>query len=202
MEITFKQTVQIMVILLFAAAITQSIYTALYVLEMSPPRQLLWGLESALFVLLAAVAGSALVRADLLTLGFSAIVCSALLNVVQVSVGLTLFAPFGEAAAEMSQLAPTASAVVAFSFMVYNAAKVLLAIAAVVFGMAMVNGGSKALGYVSALVGFIAIIANTASMAMGRDVFGPLPIAGGSGVVTTILLAVCLLIYARSLPEE
>ena len=187
-----------MAMLLLAAAITQSVYTALYIFEMSPPRQLLWGLESALFVLLAAVAGSALTRAEQLTLGFSAVACSALLNIVQVGVGLTLFGPFGDAASQMNELAPTAGAVVAFSFMIYNAAKVLLGLASLVFGMAIVKSGAVAIGYVTAVLGVVAVITNTASMALGRDVFGQLPLAGASGVLTTIFLAICLLVYARS----
>lgn len=192
MELTFKRTVQVTGLLLFALAITQTVYTALYVAGTTPPRQLLWGLESLLFVLLAAFAGSALVQAQRLTLGFSAIVCSALLNVVQVSIGLTLFGPFGEAAGQLDALAPTAGAVVALSFMIYNAAKILLGLASIVFGLACLNAGATALGGVTAAIGGIAMAANTLSMAAGRDVFGQLPIAGASGVLATLLLALCL----------
>ena len=47
--------------------------------------------------------------------------------------------------------------------------------------------------WVGALVGLVALVSNAASMAAGRDVFGELPLAGSSGVLATVLLALCLL---------
>jgi hypothetical protein len=192
MEFTFKRTAQITAALLLIAAVTQAVYTALYVAEADVPRQLLWGSESVLFVLMAAFAGSAMVQTNKLHLGWAAIAMASVLNVVQVGIGLTQFGPFFEAAGNVEGLEPAAMSVVAYSFMVYNGAKALLALAAIVFGMAALNAGSKALGGVTALVGAVAFIANNLSMAMGRDFSGELPIAGGSGVLATILLALVL----------
>lgn len=193
MDFTFKRTAQITGLLLLLAAVTQAIYTALYVSEADVPRQLLWGTEGVLFVLLAAFAGSAMVQTKGQHLAWSAITAAAVLNIVQVGVGLTMFGPFFEASGNVEGLAPAAKAVVAFSFMVYNAAKVLLALALLVFGFARLNAGSTLLGGASALLGLVALVANAASMAAGRDVFGELPLAGASGVLATALLAVCLL---------
>ena len=193
MEFTVKRTAQITGVLLLAAAISQAIYTALYLSEADVPRQLLWGTEGILFVIMAAFAGSALAQSDRHHLAWAAITAAALLNVVQVGVGLTMVGPFFEASGAVDGMAPAARAVVAFSFMIYNAAKVLLALALLVFGLARLNAGSQLLGGASALVGLIALASNAASMAGGRDVFGDLPLAGGSGVVATALLAVCLL---------
>lgn len=192
MEFTFKRTVQVIALLLVMAAVTQAIYTALYIAEADVPRQLLWGLEGLIFVVLAAFAGSALVETNRYSLGFSAIAVSATLNVVQVGVGLTMFGPFRDAAGGLEALAPAAGAVVAFSFMVYNAAKILLGLAALVFGMAKINRGGKALGGLTAVVGVIAMVVNALSMGAGREVFGELPLAGSSGVLATLLLALCL----------
>ncbi len=192
MNFTLSRTVQITALLLLLAAVTQALYTGLYIAEVDVPRQLLWGLEGLIFVLLAAFAGSAMVQAKNLHLGWSAIAFSAVLNVVQVGVGLTMFGPFREAAEASEALAPAAGAVVAFSFMVYNAAKVLLALAAIVFGMAKMNDGAKALGGLTAAIGAAALIANTLSMALGRGFSGELPLAGGTGVLATLLLAFCL----------
>lgn len=192
MPITFQRTVTIIAVLLLVAAITQAIYTALYLTMPDVSRAPLWGAEGFLFVMMAAFAGSALAQAKGLQLGWSAIAMAAVLNVVQVGVGLTMFRPFGEAAAADPALAPLAGAVVAFSFMVYNAAKVLLALAAIVFGMARTNAGSKAIGGLTVAVGAIALVSNALSMAFGRDVLGELPLAGGSGVLATLLLAVSL----------
>ena len=193
MELTTRRTIQITAILLIAAAVTQSIYTALYVAEIPPPRRLLWGGEALLFSILAAFGGAALVQAKRFSLGFSAITAAAVLNVVQVAVGLTLFGPFREAATADPTLAPVAGAVVGFSFMVYNAAKTLLGFAAVIFGVARMNAGSKVLGGATVAVGAAAMLANTIVMMAGIDGVFPSPIAGGTGVVATLLLGVCLL---------
>lgn len=191
MQSTFARNASLTAYLLLVAAITQAVYTGLYVAEITPPRQLLWGSEGLLFVLLSAFAGAALAQAKNLHFGWSAIFAAAVLNVVQVGVGLTMFGPFREVAEAAPETAPLAGSIVAFSFMVYNAAKVLLALAAIVFGLAKLNAGSKALGGLTVAIGAIAFISNTLSMALGRG-FTEIPVAGGSGVLATVLLAVCL----------
>ena len=72
-----------------------------------------------------------------------------------------------------------------------SAAKVLLALALIALGFSKLGAGSKALGGLSVAIGLVAFLSNTASMAAVRTVT-ELPIAGGSGVLATILLAVCL----------
>lgn len=197
MDFTPARTVKTVALLLLLTAISQPIYTALYLGAPDIDRQFLWGLEGLLFVLLAAFAGSALVMAKRYTLGFSAIAFSAVLNVMQVGVGLTQFGPFRAAAEANAELSGVASSVVAFSFFGYNAAKILLGLAAVVFGMAKVGQGSKALGGATVLVGAVAVVANTVVMMFGLQGFLPSPVAGGSGVVATFLLAICLLSISK-----
>lgn len=192
MEFTFERTVKTVAILLIALVVTQAVYTGLYLAEMNPPRTALWGLEGLLFTILAAFAGAAMVQAGQYIVGWSAIAFSAVLNVVQVGVGLTMFGPFRAAAENVEALAPAAAAVVAFSFFVYNAAKILLGLAALIFGVARMNTGAKLLGGSAATAGVVAMAANTGVMALGRDSFIPSPLAGGSGVIATVLLAVCL----------
>jgi len=192
MEFSQSRTVKTVALLLLLAAISQPIYTALYLGAPEVDRQFLWGLEGLLFVLLAAFGGSALVMAKRYTLGFSAIAFAAVLNVVQVGVGLTQFGPFREAAEANPDLGGVAFSVVAFSFFGYNAAKILLGLAAIVFGMGKMKEGGKLLGGLTALVGAIAFAANTLVMMFGLDGFLPSPVAGGSGVLATLLLALCL----------
>jgi len=189
MEFTQKQTIKAIAVLLVLAVITQAIYTALYVGAKDVPRQWLWGLEGLLFTLLAAFAGSALVKAKQFTLGFSAIFASALLNFLQVGIGLTQFGPFREAAQGVEGIAPAAGAVVAFSFFIYNAAKVLLGIAAVVFGTAISQSGSKILGRLTIFLGLVAMATNSIVLMFGRIEGIP---SGATGVVATLMLAVCL----------
>ncbi len=197
MPTTNQRTVTIVAALLLVATITQSIYTALFLTMPELSRAPLWGIEGIVFTLMAAFAGAALAQAKRLHLGWSAIAAAAVLNVVQVSVGLTMFGPFGDAAKADPAFAPLIGAVVAFSFMMYNAAKVLLALAAIVFGFARMSAGGKALGGLTAAVGVVALGANALSLAAGRDVLGDLPLAGGSGVLATLLLAVSLLGVAK-----
>jgi hypothetical protein len=202
MEFTNTRIAQITAYLLLTVAVTQAAYTALYIAKISGPRELLWGLEGLLFTILAAFAGAAMVQAKHHHLGWSAIAVSAVLNVVQVSVGLTMFGPFREVAGEVEALAPAAGAVVALSFMIYYAAKLLLGLAAIVFGMAKLNAGSKALGGLTALVGVVAVVANAMLIVFGRDGLLPSSVAGGSGVVATLLLALCVISIVRNAKEN
>ena len=194
MELTQSKTIKIVAVLLLLSAITQPIYTALF---LGAPdfagRQNIWVLEGLLFVFLAAFTGSALVMAKRHTLGFSALAFGAILNVVQVAMGYTLFRPFNQAAGANEELAGIAFAIVALAFFIYNAAKILIGLAAVVFGMASSNEGRKLLGGLTTLVGAVAIVANAIVLILGIRGGFPSPIAGGSGVAATLLLAICLL---------
>ena len=192
MDLSQKSTVNGVAILLLLAAISQPIYTALYLGAPDVDRSFLWGLEGLIFVLTAAFAGSALVMAKRYSLGFSAIAFAAVLNVVQVGVGLTQFGPFREAAEANEALGGVAFSVVAFSFFGYNAAKILLGLAAIVFGMAKMNAGGKAIGGLTLLVGVVAFVANTLVMMFGLEGFLSPRIAGASGVLATLLLTICL----------
>ena len=193
MEFTQNRTIKVVSVLLLLAAISQPIYTVLYLAAPEFDRTFLWKLEAPIFVLLAIFSGSALVMAKRYTVGFSAIAFSAILNVVQVGVGLTLFGPFRDMATTNPEISGLAVSVVAFSFFVYNAAKVLLGVAAMVFGMANIKKGGKLIGRLTVLVGAVAVITNTIVMMFGLEGILPPPVAGGSGVLATVFLAICLL---------
>lgn len=197
MAFTQARLHQAIAVLLILAVVTQSVYTALYLAKMDVPRQFLWGTEGLLFPLLAALAGAAMVQSRRLAPAFAAIAFGAALNLVQVGVGLTLFFPFGDAAKADPALAPLAGAIVAFAFFVYNAAKLLLGFAALLVGLSRIAAGGRLLGGATALAGGLAMLANGATIAGGGKVFGELPLAGGTGVLATLLLAVSLLGVAR-----
>ena len=197
MTFSYKQTVQLAAIILLALVATQAVYTGLYIAKINAPRQLIWGFEGFAFTILIAFAGAAMVQTKYHQLGWSAIAGSAVLNVIQVSIGVTLFAPFREVASELETVKPLAGAILAFSFMVYYAAKVLLGMAAVAFGMAKLNSGAKALGGATVFIGAVAILANTVLIIAGRGGFLPSPVAGGTGVLATLLLALCLLSISK-----
>ena len=190
MELTQKQTIKTIVLLLILTVVSQAIYTVLYQYAKDVPRIWIWGLEGLFFVFIATLAGAALVQAKQYAIGFSAIFASAILNIVQVGIGLTQFSPFREAAKNVAEIAPAAGAVVGLSFFIYNVAKIFLGIAAFVFGMALIKNGSKALGRLSVLLGLVAIVANSIVMMFGRMASVP---SGATGVIATLLLAMCLL---------
>ena len=189
MEFSQKQTIQAVSILLLLTVISQDVYTALYKYTPDTPRLWLWGVEGLVFVVLAALAGSALVQSKQYSLGFSAIFASAILNLVQVGIGLTQFGAFRVIAQSVDGMAPAAGAVVGLSFFIYNAAKVLLGLAALVFGSAEIRNGSKALGMIAIALGAVAIVANAITMTIGRT---EIP-SGALGVVATLGLAICVL---------
>lgn len=193
MEISQKNTIKTIAVILLLAAISQPIYTFLYLKAPGVERKILWAIEGPIFVILCAFAGSALVTIKRYSLGFSAIAFGALLNVIQVGIGLVQFGPFREAANANDSLKDIAFSVVAFSFYNYNAAKLLLGMAAVVFGFALIAQGSKILGRSSVGIGAIAFVSNIIVMMFGIKGFLPSPVAGGSGVLATILLAICLI---------
>ena len=197
MEFTNKRTILITAYLLLVLAITQAIYTALYVAEIGFSRQILWGLEAVVFTVLVSFAGAALTQAKNYQLGWSAIAFSAVLNIVQVSIGLSLFSSFGKVAGNVEGAQPLIGGVVALSFMIYYAAKVLLGLAALVFGMASLAKGGKMIGGLTALAGVVAMFANGILITFGRDGFLPSGVAGGSGVIATLLLAICLISLYR-----
>ena len=197
MEFTNKRTMLITASLLLVLALTQAVFTALYSAEISFSRQYAWGLEAVVFTLLVAFAGSAMVQAQNSQLGWSAITFSAILNIVQVSIGLTLFSTFGKVAGAVEGAQPLIGGVVSLSFMIYYAAKLLLGLAALVFGLSFIAKGGKAIGGLTALAGVVAMFANAILIIFGRDGFMPSGVAGASGMIATLLLAICLISLNR-----
>ena len=197
MEFTNKRTTLITASLLLVLALTQAVFTALYSAEISFSRQYAWGLEAVVFTLLVAFAGSAMVQAQNAQLGWSAITFSAILNIVQVSIGLTLFSTFGKVAGTVEGAQPLIGGVVSLSFMIYYAAKLLLGLAALVFGLSFIAKGGKAIGGLTALAGGVAMLANAILIIFGRDGFLPSAVAGASGMIATLILAICLISLNR-----
>lgn len=208
MDFTLERSTKIVAWLLIAMAVTQAIYTGIYIgreeglFDFAPPRQLLWGGEAVLFLAMAAFAAQPLVQAKAYFVGWGAIFTSAILNFMQVGIGLLQFGPFRAASEAYEGADDVAFSVIAYSFFVYNGAKVLLGFAALIFGMAKFNAGGKALGALAAIFGVLAMISNAVVMtggldyALGSSAGGLMP-AGATGVIATVLLALCLSSAAR-----
>lgn len=192
MEFTQSRTIKITAILLLLTALSQPVYTALYISAPEVDRQILWGLEGLIFTLLVAFAGSALVLNKRYSLVFAAIAFSAVLNIVQVGIGVTQFGPFGAVARANAELSGLAGGVVGLSFFVYNTAKILLGLAALAFGMSKMKDGGKALGGLTALAGLVAFATNALVIVLDLHGTPVSRVAGASGVVATLFLAICV----------
>ena len=193
MEITERSAARIAALLLLLTAITQPIYTAFFIGAPEMDRRFLWRVEGLLFILLACFAGAGLVLAKRYALGYSAIAFAAVFKLLAVGLGLTQFFPFNAAAGMNADLSEIATSVIAFSFFSYNSANVLLGLAATVFGLAKWAERGRAIGAITTVVGIVALATNTVVMMFGFQGLLPSPVAGASGVMATVLLAVCLL---------
>lgn len=193
MDVSQNHTIKTLALLLLLAVIIQPIYTLLYQSAPEVNRKILWSFEALVFVLMAAFAGAAMVTADKrYALGFSAIAFSTVLNITQVGIGLLQFGPFRAASQANEALGPVAFSVVALSFFLYNAAKVLLGLGAIVFGLAKKKDGKTILGGLAIIAGVVALVTNALVMMFGIQGFVPRSLAGSSGVVATFFLALCL----------
>ncbi len=193
MQISERSAARAVALLLLLAAITQPIYTAFFIGAPEIDRRFLWRVEGLLFILLACFAGAGLVLAKRYALGFSAIAFAAVFKLLAVGLGLTQFFPFNAAAEMNAGLSEVATSIVAFSFFCYNSANALLGLAAIVFGLDKWADHGRAIGAITTVVGIITLTTNTVVMMFGFQGLLPSPVAGASGVVATVLLAVCLL---------
>lgn len=193
MELTQARTVNVIGYMLIALAISQPIYTAMFLGAPDIDRLFMWRLEAIIFVLLAAFAMSAAITAKQFALGFSAIALAALLKLFAVGLGLTQFWPFAAAGEANPDLAEVATSIVALSFFSYNAGNILLGLAAVVFGTekSRMRGGFVARA--TTIVGALAIIGNALVLVFGFQGAIPSPVGGATGVLASALIGVCLI---------
>ena len=103
---------------------------------------------------------------------------------------MTQFGPLREASLGVEGLSPAAGSVVAFSFFLYHAAKGRIGFAAISVGLTRLKEDAKALDWLTVIVGALACLANAVVMIFGRMEMAP---SGATGVLATLLLAICLL---------
>lgn len=193
MELTQARTVNVIGYMLIALAISQPIYTAMFLGAPDIDRLFMWRLEAIIFVLLAAFAMSAAITAKQFALGFSAIALAALLKLFAVGLGLTQFWPFAAAGEANPDLAEVATSIVALSFFSYNAGNILLGLAAVVFGTAKSRMRGGFVARATTIVGALAIIGNALVLVFGFQGAIPSPVGGATGVLASALIGVCLI---------
>lgn len=193
MTTPFTRAAQVAAIALIVTVVTQLTYVTLGNLGIEPNRQLIWSLE-VLAYLAVAIAGFSMLPANPLVGG--AVATGGVLNTVQAGMGLVMFAPLAGSGAVFS-------AVLAMAFLLYFAGKLAFALAAIAAGLDLQRGGNGAarwVGVVALLAGLLALVCNTLAIALEADLT---QLAGGSGTLAALLLALVLVPAVRGAePEE
>ncbi|MBH5321860.1 hypothetical protein [Aurantiacibacter sediminis] len=190
MQSTFTSAARIAAIALLVTVITQITYITISNGGGTPPRDILWGIETITFAL-TAIAGLALLLARPI-IG-AGIAVSGIFNTIQAGMGLVMFGPLMEGG---EALAPVFGAVLSMAFLLYFAAKIALGIAAIgAAGVLWVSGRfAKAIGALAGLAGLIAVAINAAAIFPATDLTFP---AGGAGTAAAALLAIALFFVKR-----
>lgn len=157
-------------------------------------RPLTWFTELFAFTAVTVLSFAQAIRRPDRAFLWSMIGFSGLLNVLQVSIGLSMFAPAMEAGDSVPQFF---AAILAGAFFLYFLAKLVLGIAAIEVGTNLFRRGST----VGKLAGVLALIAGMA--AIGLNFLAMIDAkpwtfaAGGAGTAATALLALALFVQAK-----
>ena len=153
-------------------------------------RKITWTTEMALFSLVA-VAALPLASRSTAPLVWAAIAISGLMNVIQVGIGLSEFAPAQESADKA-----VFQSVLQGAFFLYFHAKALIGLAAVGLGIAAFQRGGlgKVLGGLSILAGLAAAVLGLLGMANGMALTFA---AGAVGTAATALFALTVLLVEK-----
>ena len=185
---------RLVALLLVILVATQLSYVVLSDAGFQMHRTVIWATEAVVFLAIAVLSLMVLARdGQQLALAWAAIAVSAILNVVQVGMGLAMFAPLKDAGPAM---APAYQATVAGAFFLYFAGKLLFGFAAVIVGARLLRGTglAKATGSLAILGGLAAMAANLGGIITGMAMVYP---AGATGTVSTLLLAAALAMKLR-----
>ena len=185
-------------ILLVTIVLTQILYIVKSTYKIEIPSSAVWSLEAVAFLAIAVLALVAMLQKGALALAWAAIAMGSLLNVLQVGMGLTMFAPLSDAG---EALVPVYEAVVAAAFYLYFAGKILFGFAAVVAGMTLLRntGSARVAGALAAVAGLAAIVVNLGGIVVGMPW---LYAAGATGTLATLLLALALRMCGRDLAHS
>lgn len=180
-------------VLLVTIVLTQILYIVKSTYKIDIPSTAVWSLEAVAFLAITVLALVAMLQKGSLALAFAAIAMGSLLNVLQVGMGLTMFAPLSDAG---EALAPVYEVVVAAAFFLYFAGKLLFGFAAVVAGMTLLRGtgSARVVAVLAAVAGLAAILVNLGGIVVGMPW---LYAAGAAGTLATLLLAVALKMHRQ-----
>lgn len=184
---SFTRAAQIAAITLIATVVTQMIYIAISRTGAEPPRDIIWSLETIVFVV-SAIAGLALCSARPV-IG-SGIAIGGIFNTIQAGMGLVMFPPL---MAGGDALSPVFTAVLAMAFVLYFAAKIAIGVAGIAAAVLLwpTGGAGKIIGTLAGVTGLAAVALNTAAILPATDLTFP---AGAAGTAAAALLALALLV--------
>ncbi|WP_340588872.1 hypothetical protein [Erythrobacter alti] len=186
MNSQFTATARIVAAALIVTVATQIIYITVSNMGGTPNRPVLWSTEVVAFIAMA-IGGLALLPSRPV-IG-AGIAVGGMLNVIQASMGLVMFAPLTEAGEAM---APAFSAVLSMAFALFFAGKVAFGVAAIAAGRALWSGEAgfaRIIGALAGLAGLAAVVLNALAIFPGTDLTFP---AGGAGTAAALFLAMAL----------
>lgn len=180
-------------LLLGSIVLTQIVYIAKSALEIEIASTAIWSVETLLFLAIAVLGLVAMLQRTSLAPAMAGIALGGLVNVLQVGMGLTLFAPLSNAGDAM---APVYESVVAMAFFLFFSGKLLFGFAAFVVGTHLSRHGGpvRFVGLSAIISGIVALLVNTGGIALGMDWLYP---AGATGTIATALLALALHFQSR-----
>lgn len=209
MEFTTKRAGLIVAIALIISIITQIVYMAtLGGPQASDPAQgvtnadlasyltdrwreiaTVWMTELVAFTAVSVAALTALLRGASARTAWIFLLFAGLFNMIQISFGLSMFAPAGTAG---EALAPVFTTVASGAFFFYFLAKALFGLASIGFGLALFGEASattKAIAGLTIVVGLAALVANLMALPQGMTLAFEAGAAGTAAALTTALSA-------------
>ncbi len=189
MTLSINSAVKLAAITMLAVVATQLIYVGADPIGYTFNSKIIWTIEAIAFSGMALGALLVSARSGALQLAAAAIAVGAILNVVQVGMGLAMFGPLREAG---EALAPAFSAVLAGAFWFFFAGKALFGLAGILIGLGLwgQSGLTKAIAGLAILTGLAALLVNGAALGVGMDLVFP---AGATGTAATLFAALALL---------
>lgn len=194
MKLSARLTAFYAALCMIIVVFTQALYMINRSAELGIDPAFIWMVEAVAFLGMTVFALVTLVGRTGLQIAWAAIGIGALLNVIQVAMGMAMFGPLEDAGDAM---APAFQAVLAGAFFFYFAGKFLFGIAAVVLGWALFTGApsiGKMVGAMSVITGVAAVGFNLVAMAVGMQFALS---AGAAGTIATFMLALCAIMTAN-----
>lgn len=178
---------------LIAVAVSQVLFMVLSDAWASFQAQIFWTVEAWLYMTMAVAALLVAIRAAAGQVAAAAIALGAVFNVIQLIIGLAMFAPLAEAGPDFRIVY---DAVHAGAFAFYFVGRALIGAAAIALGVALAarNGAARTAGAVLAVAGLAALGVNAVALGMGEALAFP---AGAIGTVAALGAGLALTAVVR-----